>query len=92
MSDTTVSVAGGDARQSMIKVWMAISAVWVAFWLLIALIVLATFGAGYSYAEELRPFYLIVLAPPLALLALGAIGRWTFSAFAHVVAGLSFTR
>jgi hypothetical protein len=61
MSDTSVGIAGIDARQSMIRVWMALSAVWVGFWLLIAAIVLATVEGRYPLWEELGPFLVIVL-------------------------------
>jgi hypothetical protein len=57
----------------MIRVWMALSAVWVAFWLLIAAIVFATVRVRYSIFEELGPFALIVLTPPVALLGVGAV-------------------
>ena len=74
----TFKGAGADARHSMIRVWLALSAVWVAFWLLIAGIVVATVAVEYPLAEELGPFSSIVLIPPFALLGLGAIVRWTF--------------
>ena len=77
MSYTSIG-AGSEARQSMIRVWLALSAVWVAFWLLIAGIVLAAVEMQYPLAEELGSFASIVLVPPLALLGLGAIVRWTF--------------
>jgi hypothetical protein len=73
MLHSSAGVAGIDARQSMIRVWMALSAVWVAFWLLIAAIVLATVRVRYSVFEELGPFALIVLTPPVALLGVGAL-------------------
>jgi hypothetical protein len=75
MSNRTT--AGVEARQSMMRVWLAISAVWVAFWLLIATIVLLL-GERSPFAHELSGFSLILLVPPLALLMLGTIGRWTF--------------
>lgn len=77
MSDTIAATAG-DTRQSMIRVWMALSAVWVAFWLLIAVIVLATVEMRYPLADEVGLFPLIVLTPPLALLGLGALARYSF--------------
>jgi hypothetical protein len=82
MSDTTVNTPCAETRQSMLRVWMAISAVWVAFWLLIAAVVLATAAIGFPLGDQLRSFSLIVLAPPFAFLALGVIGRWIFVAFA----------
>ncbi len=78
MSDTTVPVSGGETRQSMIRVWMAISAVWVAFWILIACIVLATVEFSYPLGSELRPFSAIVLVPPVALLLAGIVCRWAY--------------
>jgi len=77
MSDTSWSIAGGETRQAMIRVWMAISAIWVAFWLGIALVVVGT-GVANPFADRLSLFALIVMAPPLALLLLGAGARLTF--------------
>jgi hypothetical protein len=82
MSEASVSAAGAETRQSMIRVWLAISAVWVAFWLMIALIALATVEVRFSLAPELGPFSLIVLLPPLALFGVGAVGRWILDATA----------
>ena len=84
MAGTTAAVAEGETRQSMIRVWMAISAVWVAFWLSIALIVFANVEFRYPLTDELAPFSLIVLTPPIALLVLGAVGRWAFELFARL--------
>ncbi len=88
MSDVSASAAGLEARQSMIRVWMAISAVWAAFWLLIAAIALATVEVRYSLAEEFGTFSFILLAPPLSLLALGVVGRWLFETSLRAVARL----
>jgi hypothetical protein len=79
MSDTSVA-AGIDTRQSMIRVWMALSAVWVAFWLSIAAIIFAAVGIREPLAAELGRFAAIVLTPPVVLLILGAALRWTFEA------------
>ena len=78
MSDAAVTVSGGETRQSMIRVWMAISAVWVAFWLLIAAIVMLSVEFSYPLGAELRPFSAIVVLPPLALLFAGIVCRWTY--------------
>jgi hypothetical protein len=85
MSEASVSAAAAESRQSMIRVWLAISAVWVAFWLFIALIALAAVEVRFSLSHELGPFSLIVLLPPLALFGLGAIGRWTFETTARAL-------
>jgi hypothetical protein len=69
----------------MIRVWMALSAVWVAFWLLIAAIVFATVEARHPFAGDFGPFCLIVLTPPLVLLGLGTLARWTFEALARAL-------
>jgi hypothetical protein len=78
MSDASVRADLSDARQSMIRFWMAISAVWIAFWLLIAGIFLLSAGMPSEFSAELAPFAVIVLTPPLVLLALGAFARWAF--------------
>jgi hypothetical protein len=59
---------------------MAISAVWVAFWLLIAATAAATARMQYPLTTQLNTFSLIVAMPPAALLIAGAIGRWLFKA------------
>ena len=82
MSKRNVVAAGGETRQSLIRVWLVISAVWVAFWLMIATTMLAASGRG-PFAEELSLFSLIVLAPPFFLLAIGASARLLFEALSH---------
>jgi hypothetical protein len=74
------AAASVETRQSMMRVWMAISAVWVAFWLLIAAIVVFVGDFHPPFAGQLGPYATIVLAPPLALLMLGAVARLTFEA------------
>jgi hypothetical protein len=78
MSEASVRAAGTETRQSMIRVWLAISAVWVTFWLLIAAIALATVELRFSLSGEFWPFSLIVLLPPLLLFGIGAAARWLF--------------
>jgi hypothetical protein len=81
MSDIIVSPvpsAGLDARQGMFRVWLVISAVWVAFWLAIAAIVLFTVEMRAPLADELGLYSIIVLAPPLGLLGIGVLCRWIF--------------
>jgi hypothetical protein len=80
MSETSVTAAGLEGRQSMLRVWMAISGVWVVFWLAIAGII-ATNDIRYPLEGQLDLFAVIVLTPPLVLLALGVVGRWTFETF-----------
>jgi hypothetical protein len=77
MSETSMTVTGGDARQAMIRVWMAISAVWVTFWLGLALVALSA-GVANSFNQRFSLFALIVMIPPLILLVLGAGGRLAF--------------
>ena len=82
MSDTSMTVAGGETRQAMIRVWMAISAIWVSFWLAIALVALGA-GVANPFADRLSLFALIVMTPPLVLLVLGAGGRLVFEFLFH---------
>ena len=71
-----VTMAGTETtRQSMMRVWLAISAVWVVFWLLIAMIVLAVVGSRNPFVEDAGLFALIIVLPPAGLLAVGAILR-----------------
>jgi len=80
MLKASVKVTGIETRQSLVRVWMAISAVWIAFWLLIATTAFAAAEAQRSFSEDLPTFAFIVIAPPLALLLLGVIGRSMFEA------------
>lgn len=73
-------VAVLEARQSMIRVWLAISAVWVAFWLIIAALTLAAFKAYDPLIAQLGILALIIATPPFALFAVGALSRWIFEA------------
>jgi hypothetical protein len=83
MIGTVAKSAGNETRQSMVRVWMAISAVWVAFWLLTAGVAFAAVEMRAPIGEQLGLFSIIILTPPLALLALGTAGRLLFEAFAH---------
>ena len=78
MSETNVAVAEVETRQSMIRVWMAISAIWIAFWLSMAALIVATGEMADPLSNQFRLFALIVMTPPLALFAIGALVRWTF--------------
>jgi hypothetical protein len=80
MSETTAAVAEGETRQAMIRVWMAISAIWVAFWLCIVALIAATGEMAGPPASQFRLFALIVMTPPVVLLAFGALFRWAFEA------------
>jgi len=83
MSESAVTAAGAETRQSMIRVWLAISAVWVAFWLLIAAVIGVAIQQGSPFEADINIFALIVLTPPLALLALGVSARLLFEALAR---------
>ena len=73
-----VAVAENDTRQAMVRVWMAISAIWVAFWLSMAALIAVTAEMTVPLTGELGLFALIVLTPPLTLLAVGTALRWAF--------------
>jgi hypothetical protein len=82
MSNAGVAVAGLETRQAMIRVWMAISGIWVAFWISIAAVIVITGGEmGDAMAAQLRLFAIIVLAPPVVLLAVGVLFRLGFEFF-----------
>ena len=76
--NTGVAVAAGETRQAMMRVWMAISAIWVAFWLSMAALIAVAAEMTVPLAGKLGLFALIVLTPPLALLAIGSALRWGF--------------
>jgi hypothetical protein len=73
-----VAVAENDTRQAMVRVWMAISAIWVAFWLCMAGLIAVTAEMTVPLTGKLGLFALIVLTPPLALLAVGTALRCAF--------------
>jgi hypothetical protein len=62
----------------MLRVWMAISAVWVTFWLALAILVLSAVDTRSPFTEEFASYALIVIIPPLSLLAFGMLGRLVF--------------
>jgi len=63
--------ADAETRLSLLRVWLAISAVWVAFWLVIA--GLGSVTDVIPLSGNIRPILLILVLPPLFLLALGAL-------------------
>lgn len=79
MSEAKAGTAAVETRQSMIRVWLAISAVWVAFWILLATLV--TFTGASAGQADVGLFALIVTTPPLAVLVLGALMRWIVEVF-----------
>ena len=83
MSEASVRAEVSDARQCMFRFWMAISAVWLTFWLLIGGIALLIVEIPYALSPELGSFVLIVIAPPAALLLIGIIGSWASQSFAE---------
>jgi hypothetical protein len=76
--NTGVAVAEGETRQAMMRVWMAISAIWVAFWLSMAALIVVAAEMTVPLTGKLGLFALIVLSPPIALLAVGSVVRWAF--------------
>jgi hypothetical protein len=76
--NTGLAVAEGETRQAMMRVWMAISAIWVAFWLSMAALIAVAAEMTVPLAGNLGLFALIVLSPPIALLAVGTALRWGF--------------
>ncbi len=82
MSDFTIGKALGETRQAMLRVWMAISAVWVTFWLsIVAIIVMTNTAMANPLLSRLDHVALVVVAPPLILLAIGTILRCGFEMF-----------
>lgn len=73
-----VAIAEGETRQAMMPVWMAISAIWVAFWLCMAALIAVAAEVTVPLDGKLGLFALIVMAPPLTLLAVGTALRWAF--------------
>jgi hypothetical protein len=80
MSETSVALAEGETRHAMIRVWMAISAIWVAFWLSLAALIAVTGEMAGPLVSQLPLFALIVMVPPVLLLAFGAAFRWAVAA------------
>jgi hypothetical protein len=84
MPNTNVA-SGVETRKSLIRIWLAISAVWVSFWLLTATTVFAAAATLNPFIEEFGLFSAIVLTPPIALLAIGALGRFLVEALSSQV-------
>lgn len=82
MSEGSVAIGGADARKSMIRVWMAVTGIWVVFWMSIAALIAITLDLYYPFSQRTGMIALIILGPPLALLAIGVAGRWIFETFA----------
>jgi hypothetical protein len=82
MTDVAIEAAGVETRQAMLRVWMAISAVWVVFWLSMAGIIVLTGSIENPLFESLSLFVAIVITPPVILLAIGAVTRLLFEALA----------
>jgi hypothetical protein len=80
MSESEVGFNASETRRSLLRVWLAISAVWVTFWLLIAGVAVAAVHMRSPLMGQLDAFSLIVTIPPLALLAAGVIGLLLFNA------------
>jgi hypothetical protein len=78
MTDVAMEAAGVETRQAMLRVWMAISAVWVAFWISIAGIILMTGFIESPLFDRLNLVAAIVVTPPIVLLAVGALSRLIF--------------
>jgi hypothetical protein len=83
MSDLMTAAAGSETRRSMVCVWMAVSAVWVGFWLVMAAIAVVAARIDNPFAEDLGAFAVIVLTPPLVTFVLGSAFRLTFEAVAQ---------
>jgi hypothetical protein len=76
MAETGVNLTAREARQSLFRVWLAISAVWVSFWLLIAGVAVAAVQMRNPLLGQLNAFSLIVALPPIVLLAAGVLCRF----------------
>jgi hypothetical protein len=61
---------------------MAISAIWIAFWIAITLPIVFYGEATTPLFEQFRLFAVIVLVPPVVLLVAGAGVRWLFETLA----------
>jgi hypothetical protein len=79
-SEAMRQVAERETRQSMLRVWLAMSAVWVAFWLLIAVLVAASSDIRYPFTAQIGVFAAVVVVPPAFVLVLGALSRVLFEA------------
>jgi hypothetical protein len=62
---------------------MAVSAVWVGFWLVMAAIAVMAARIDNPFAGDLGAFAVIVLTPPLVTFVLGSTLRLTFEALAQ---------
>ena len=83
MANVTIGSAGPETRLAMLRVWMALSAVWVAFWLMIAALVALTTETSNLPLRLPGLVALIAVTPPIALLGVGAMSRWIFEALSR---------
>lgn len=60
-----------DSATALVRVWLVIAAVWLVFWAPVAALLFASFD---SRPDEFAVMGLLILAPPLSLLAAGAAG------------------
>ena len=72
-----------DARQSMFRVWMAISAIWVTFWIVMAGLVVAALAPHDTLVIDLSVCAAIAAVPPILLLAGGATVHLILEAIAQ---------
>lgn len=72
-----------EARQSMLRVWMAISAIWVTFWIVMAALVVEALDPHNILIIDLSVCAVIAAVPPILLLAFGATVHLILEAIAQ---------
>ena len=71
------SIAGAECaetRRCVMRALLAVSAVWLTFWALIAGVFITAAGPTMSLAWDFPFLCLLVFTPPLTLLAAGLLG------------------
>lgn len=69
-----------NIRRGLLRTWVFLSVCWVAYWALRLWFEFRRFEDGPSL-QDLQGAALVMLVPPLFLLAIGAGLYWSFSGF-----------
>ena len=72
MTDMAANTESPGTWHCLLRVWIAISAVWLAFWMAMSAVFVMMAGALNPFAGEFSAFVLLVIVPPLVLLGLCA--------------------
>jgi hypothetical protein len=75
MLSTPAGSAANEVRRSMFIVWLAISAVWLGFWALIATLAFSAADIELPLLRDFVSLFLLVVCPPAAIFGLVVAAR-----------------